>query len=56
MTSEGFFYYRGKGEDGMRIVAINGSPHGMEGNTGRLLDEVLAGVIAAGALAPTAGV
>ncbi len=28
----------------MKIVAIMGSPHGMQGNTGRLLEEVLAGV------------
>ena len=28
----------------MNILAIMGSPHGMKGNTGRLLDEVLAGV------------
>jgi len=28
----------------MKILAIMGSPHGMQGNTGRLLDEVLAGV------------
>lgn len=28
----------------MRIVAICGSPHGLRGNTGRLLDEVTAGV------------
>ncbi len=28
----------------MKIMAINGSPRGMNGNTGRLLDEVLAGV------------
>lgn len=28
----------------MKIVAIMGSPHGMKGNTGRLLEEVLAGV------------
>lgn len=27
----------------MNIVAIIGSPHGMAGNTGRLLDEVLCG-------------
>ena len=32
----------------MRILAIIGSPHGMRGNTGRLLDEVLAGVSEAG--------
>ena len=32
----------------MKIVAINASPRGMQGNTGRLLDEVLAGVAAAG--------
>ena len=32
----------------MKIVAIMGSPHGMHGNTGRLLDEVMAGVEAAG--------
>lgn len=28
----------------MKILAINGSPRGMKGNTGRLLEEVLAGV------------
>jgi len=28
----------------MKILAIIGSPHGMQGNTGRLLDEVLLGV------------
>ncbi|HEY3309702.1 MAG TPA: flavodoxin family protein [Desulfuromonadaceae bacterium] len=28
----------------MKIVAINGSPRGMQGNTGRLLEEVLSGV------------
>ncbi len=28
----------------MKILAILGSPHGMQGNTGRLLKEVLAGV------------
>ena len=28
----------------MNIVALIGSPHGMKGNTGRLLDEVLVGV------------
>lgn len=28
----------------MRIVAICGSPHGLRGNTGRLLDEVTSGV------------
>jgi multimeric flavodoxin WrbA len=28
----------------MKILAIIGSPHGMRGNTGRLLDEVLLGV------------
>lgn len=33
----------------MNIIAIIGSPHGMKGNTGRLLDEVLAGAEAAGA-------
>lgn len=33
----------------MKIVAINGSPRGMRGNTGRLLDEVLAGATEAGA-------
>lgn len=33
----------------MNIIAIIGSPHGMKGNTGRLLDEVMAGVEAAGA-------
>ena len=33
----------------MNIIAIIGSPHGMKGNTGRLLDEVVAGATAAGA-------
>lgn len=33
----------------MKILAIIGSPRGMQGNTGRLLDEVLSGVEAAGA-------
>lgn len=33
----------------MKIIAIIGSPHGMKGNTGRLLDEVVAGAVAAGA-------
>lgn len=33
----------------MKIIAIIGSPHGMEGNTGRLLEEVLTGVAAEGA-------
>jgi multimeric flavodoxin WrbA len=33
----------------MKIIAINGSPRGMKGTTGRLLEEVLAGVTAAGA-------
>jgi len=33
----------------MKIVVINASPRGMQGNTGRLLDEVLAGVHATGA-------
>lgn len=28
----------------MKILAIMGSPHGMKGNTGRLLEEVLSGV------------
>ena len=28
----------------MKIIAVIGSPHGMEGNTGRLLEEVLKGV------------
>jgi multimeric flavodoxin WrbA len=32
----------------MKIVAINGSPRGMKGSTGRLLEEVLAGVAVAG--------
>lgn len=32
----------------MKIIAINASPRGMQGNTGRLLDEVLAGVAASG--------
>lgn len=33
----------------MNIIAIIGSPHGMKGNTGRLLDEVVAGAATAGA-------
>lgn len=33
----------------MKILVITGSPRGMQGNTGRLLDEVLAGVADAGA-------
>ncbi len=33
----------------MKILAIMGSPHGMHGNTGRLLEEVLAGVEESGA-------
>jgi multimeric flavodoxin WrbA len=33
----------------MKIVAIIASPRGMQGNTGRLLDEVLAGVTGTGA-------
>ncbi|MEI7816468.1 MAG: flavodoxin family protein [Desulfuromonadales bacterium] len=33
----------------MKILAIIGSPRGMQGNTGRLLQEVLAGVEATGA-------
>lgn len=33
----------------MKIIAINGSPRGMGGNTGRLLEEVLAGATEAGA-------
>jgi len=33
----------------MKILAIIASPRGMQGNTGRLLDEVLTGVSAAGA-------
>ena len=28
----------------MKILAIMGSPHGMQGNAGRLLENVLAGV------------
>lgn len=28
----------------MKVLAIIGSPHGMQGNTGRLMDEVVAGV------------
>ncbi|HZV80793.1 MAG TPA: flavodoxin family protein, partial [Geobacteraceae bacterium] len=32
----------------MKILVINGSPRGMQGNTGRLLEEVLAGVEAEG--------
>lgn len=33
----------------MKIIAIIGSPHGMKGNTARLLDEVVAGATDAGA-------
>ena len=33
----------------MKILAILGSPRGMQGNTGRLLEELLAGVAEAGA-------
>jgi len=33
----------------MKIIAIIASPHGMKGNTGRLLDEVVAGARTAGA-------
>jgi multimeric flavodoxin WrbA len=33
----------------MKILAIIASPRGMQGNTGRLLEEVLAGVVADGA-------
>ena len=33
----------------MKILAITGSPRGTQGNTGRLLEEVLAGAVAAGA-------
>lgn len=33
----------------MKILAITGSPRGVKGNTGRLLEEVLAGAVAAGA-------
>lgn len=33
----------------MNIIAMTGSPHGTNGNTGRLLDEVIAGVEVAGA-------
>ena len=33
----------------MKILAIIGSPRGMQGNTGRLMEEVLAGVVASGA-------
>jgi multimeric flavodoxin WrbA len=33
----------------MKIIAINGSPRGMGGTTGRLLEEVLAGAAEAGA-------
>jgi multimeric flavodoxin WrbA len=32
----------------MKILAILGSPHGMRGNTARLMDEVLAGAASAG--------
>lgn len=32
----------------MRIIAIMGSPHGIHGNTARLLDEVVSGATAAG--------
>ncbi|BCG48913.1 NADPH-dependent FMN reductase [Citrifermentans bremense] len=33
----------------MKILAINGSPRGMNGTTGRLLEEVMAGAVQAGA-------
>lgn len=33
----------------MKILAIIGSPRGMQGNTGRLLEELLAGAVEAGA-------
>jgi len=33
----------------MKILAIIASPRGMQGNTGRLLEEVIAGVVATGA-------
>lgn len=33
----------------MKIVAVNGSPRGMKGSTGRLLEEVIAGATASGA-------
>lgn len=33
----------------MKILAIIGSPRGMQGSTGRLLEEVLAGVETSGA-------
>jgi multimeric flavodoxin WrbA len=33
----------------MKIIAINGSPRGMAGTTGRLLEEVLAGAVLTGA-------
>ena len=33
----------------MLILAIIGSPRGMQGNTGRLLEEVLAGAATSGA-------
>jgi multimeric flavodoxin WrbA len=36
-------------EVAMKVVVINGSPRGMSGNTGRLLDEVIAGVAQEGA-------
>jgi multimeric flavodoxin WrbA len=36
-------------EAGMKIVAVNGSPRGMKGSTGRLLEEVVAGAAEAGA-------
>jgi len=36
-------------ERAMKIVAINGSPRGMAGNTGRLLEEVIAGARECGA-------
>lgn len=34
----------------MKIIVIIGSPHGMKGNTGRLLDEVIAGAQSSGAM------
>jgi multimeric flavodoxin WrbA len=36
-------------ERAMKIVAVNGSPRGMKGSTGRLLEEVLAGAAESGA-------
>lgn len=51
-ASETWYYslsITGSGGACMKILAIIASPRGMQGNTGRLLDEVLAGVQATGA-------